>query len=304
MCVCACVRDIYIYIYIYIIYIEAAQGDVCVIPSEVFAGLLKEKQQCDERLWEVLNRVADVLETEKEAKIHHFQAMEMKLDNLIIAQNDTQKQTCMDMIGERISNLTEAVRNSNTLVGATNQTDDKTINKNILKLKDLRGQYLRSEKTSELMEELLTKDVPYVQRKYRVKVSRDTHEDEISCHKADAERIARTEIALMKCRMKRWTDEINILKTNLSTALSHQSMQHEMKVKYELRIKRDEESNAKERDVAVKKIKDTYENEVNSGATQFLLKYVDDENTRRGRHVGDPSARHSRRYRERPGRGD
>ena len=53
-------------------YIEAAQGDICVIPSEVFAGLLKEKQQRDDKLWEVLNRVANVLETEKEAKIHHF----------------------------------------------------------------------------------------------------------------------------------------------------------------------------------------------------------------------------------------
>ena len=214
-------------------YIEAAQGDICVIPSEIFAGLIKEKQQRDDKLWDILNRIANVLETEKEAKIHHFQVMEMKLDQLIIAQNDTQKETYMDMIGEKISNLTEAVRCSSTFVGSTNENEDKTINKNILKLKDLRGQYLRSEKTSELMEEFLAKDVPYVQRKFRVKVNKDTHEDEISCYKLDAQRIARTEIALMKCRMKRWEDEINILKTNISTALYHPRMKHETKLKYE-----------------------------------------------------------------------
>ena len=262
---------------------------------------LKKKQQRDEKLWEVLNRVANVLETEKEAKIHHFQAMEMKLDHLIIAQNDT-RETCMNMIGEKISNLTEAVRCNNTLVGNTNENNDKSINKNILKMKDLRGQYLRSEKTSELMEELLAKDVPYVQRKYRVKVSKDTHEDEISCHKLDAERIARTEIALMKCRMKRWEDEINILKTNISTALSHPSMKQETRLKYEQRIRKDEETNIKERDVAVKKIKDTYENEVNSGATQFLLKYVDGANTGGGRDDRYSSTQYSPRYRERPDR--
>ena len=248
---------------------------------------------------EVLNRIADVLETQKEAKTLHFQALEMKLDNLIIAQNDTRKDTCMDMIGQRISNLTEAVRGSNTF-GIMNNENDKTINKNILKLKDLRGQYLRSEKTSKLMEELLAKDVPYVQQKYRAKVSKDTHEDEILCHKSFAERNARTEIALMRCRMKRWEDEINILKTNISTALAHPNTQHETKVKYEVRIKRDEETNIKERDAAVKKIRDTYEKEVNSGATQFLLKFIDGENARSNRDFLDPSTKYPRRYRERP----
>ena len=141
---------------------------------------------------------------------------------------------------------------------------------------------------------------PNVQRKFRVKVNKDTHEDEISCYKLDAQRIARTEISLMKCRMKRWEDEINILKTNITTALSHPRMKHETKLKYEQRIQRDEQTNTKERDVAVKKIKDTYENEVNSGDDQFLLKYIDSDNTRGGRDNRESSTHYSRRYREKP----
>jgi hypothetical protein len=277
-------------------FIDAAQGDICVIPSEIFAGLVKDQQQRDEKLWGVLNRIADVLETEKEAKRSHFQALEMKLDAIILAQNDTRKQTCMDMIGEKISNLTETInRSSTTTVGNASGNDNNSINKYILKLKDLRGQYLRSEKTSELMEELLTKDKPYVQRKFRVKVNKDTHADEISYHKENAERMARTEIALMKCRMKRWENEMNVLKTNISNALSNPSMQNESKKKYEQRMKRDEETNVKERDIAVKKIKDTYESEINSGATQFLLKYVDGVNESGERDDRDPSGRFRRR---------
>ena len=61
----------------------------------------------------------------------------------------------------------------------------------------------------------------------------------------------------MKCRMKRWENEINILKTNISAALSHPDMQYESKVKYEKRMARDEDMNTKERDVAIKKIMDT-----------------------------------------------
>ena len=147
-------------------FIEAAQGDICIIPSEIFADLVKEKQQRDEGLCDVLNRIAEVLETGEQSKKKHFQAMEMKLDQLIIAQNDTRKyETYMAEIGEKLSNLTTAISQSSETVKnvAKNGNDKDSLNKNILKLKDLRGQYLRSEKTSELIEELINKDNPYVQ---------------------------------------------------------------------------------------------------------------------------------------------
>lgn len=282
-------------------FIEAAQGDICIIPSEIFADLVKEKQQRDERLCGVLNRIADVLETGEQSKKKHFQAVEMKMDQLIIAQNDTRiHEMYMAEIGEKLSNLTAAVSQSSDIVKnvAKNGNDKDSLHKNTLKLKDLRGQYLRSEKTSELIEELLNKDVPYVQRKYRVKLSTDTPNDEIEIYELEAVGNAKREIAKMKIRMKRWEDEINTLKTNINTALSSPGLPHQTKTTYEERLVKDEESNRKERDVAVKKIKDTYENEINSGAGQFLLKYVDvGEYKSKGRDESDSS---SRTYRERP----
>ena len=97
---------------------------------------------------------------------------------------------------------------------STEITDKGAINENIAKLKDLRVQYLISERSSELIAEFLNDDEkPYVQRKFKEKVSIDTHKDELDIHRTVAMENAKREIALLECRMKRWEQEINILKT-------------------------------------------------------------------------------------------
>ena len=109
---------------------------------------------------------------------------------------------------------------------------------------------------------------------------------------------AKREVERMRIRMERWEDEINTLKTNINTALSSPGLPRQTKTTHEERLKKDEESNIKERDVAVKKIRDTYDDEINSGAGQFLLKYVDDgERKSKNRDESDYS---TRTYRERP----
>ena len=70
-------------------FIKAAQGDICVIPSDIFADLMKENQQRDEKLCNVLQRIAVAIETGEDVKKNHFHAMEIKMDQMIIAQNDT-----------------------------------------------------------------------------------------------------------------------------------------------------------------------------------------------------------------------
>ena len=283
-------------------FIEAAQGDICVIPSEIFADIIKENQQRDEKLCKVLHRIAAAIETGEELKRNHFHALEMKIDQLIIAQNDTNTyETYMTDIAEKLTNLTEAVsRSSATVVERMdNEDNEKATNKHILKLKDLRGQYLRSEKTSELMEELLAKDNPYVQQKYRVKLSKDTHEDEITCYKVDAVNNAKREVKIMKVRMKRWEQEINILKTNIATILSKPSLSPEKKMKYEEQMIKNEESNTKEREEAVKKIIKTYEKDIKSGADQFLLKFTDEtETAKHSNGAHDRSKNYSGGYRQ------
>ena len=139
-------------------FIEAAQEDICIIPSEIFTDLLKGKQQRDDDLFSVLNRIANALENGEEQKKKHFQSMEAKMDQIILAQNDSSTfETYMTEIGEKISSLTAAIsQSSETIVEKidTSEKDKESTQKNILKLKDLRGQYFRSEKTSELLKKV------------------------------------------------------------------------------------------------------------------------------------------------------
>ena len=266
---------------------------------------MKENQQRDEKLCNVLKRIAVAIETGEDVKKNHFHAMEIKMDQMIIAQNDTSSyETCMADIGERITKLTEAISRSSTAVVETMEGREKSedsTNKNILKLKDLRGQYLRSEKTSELIEELLAKDNPHVQRKYRVKVTEGTIEDEIALHKTHAAENARRDVERMKLRMKHWKNEINDLKSEINKALSKPSISPERKLMYEQQMMKNEMMNEREREDAVAKIKKSYDDEIKSGAVQFLLKYSDvrEGNASNNRGGHDPSKNYSGRYRQR-----
>ena len=81
----------------------------------------------------------------------------------------------MAEIGEKSSNFTTVVSRSSDIVknDTKNGNDKESLNKNILKLKDLRGQYLRSQKISELIEECFNKNNPYKQGKYCAKLNTD-----------------------------------------------------------------------------------------------------------------------------------
>ena len=76
--------------------------------------------------------------------------------------------------------------------------------------------------------------------------------------------------------MRRWEEEINILKEEIATSLSKPNLPLIEKNKYEQQIIKNEELDNKVRDDAVKKIKDNYQTDIKSGAEQFLLKYTDD----------------------------
>ena len=287
-------------------FLETTHGDTCVIPSEIFADLMKDKMERDDSLCNVLQRIAVALETGEESKKKHFRQMEMKMDQLIIAQNDTNTyETCMTDISEKITNLTQIIINSSELIAdkieSTEITDKEAINKNIVKLKDLRAQYLRSEKTSELIDELLNdENKPYIQKKFRVKVSNETHNDELILSRNVAIDNAKTEILYMKCRMKRWEEEINSLKDSIALSISKPDITPQQKETFKQQMSKNEDMALKERDEAVKKIRDSRENEIKSGVDQFLLIYPG--SNQRGRY--NWSQNFSARYRKRKCRSD
>ena len=193
------------------------------------------------------------------------------MDQIIIALNDSSSmETSLYDIGEKLDKLTETVANSATILQSEMGDDEKEnekTQKNILKLKDLRNQYLRSEKMVDYTEELLAKNPPYIQRKHRVKVSRELPEEELECYRTDARHNVTSENEKMKIRMKRWEEEINQLKTDITSALNRPSMLPSMKTKLEQQMHTNEEENQKDREEEIKKIRETYESETKSGAS-------------------------------------
>ena len=257
-------------------FLEAAQEDICIIPSEIFTELLKGQQQRDGDLFEVLNRIATALESTEELKNRHFRSLEAKMDQIILTQNNTSTlETYISDIGERISALTEAITRSSEKID-TYEKDKESMQNNILKLKDLRGQYLRAEKTSEFIEEGLARDPPYVQRKFRVKISKDTPADEIDLCKSEATDNAKREVSLMKIRMKRWEEEINALRAEITTALSRPNITVGERTNFQQQITRDDDMNLKTREDAVTIIKENFVADIRSGADQFLISYTED----------------------------
>ena len=138
-------------------FIETAKKDIRITPSDTFTDLLEDQQQRDGDLFGVLDRIATALESGEEQRLRHFQAMEAKMDQMILAQNNTSTyETLITDIGEKISGLAEAIVQSSTTICEnidTSLKDKDTLQQNIMKLKDLRGKYLRSEGTSEFIEE-------------------------------------------------------------------------------------------------------------------------------------------------------
>ena len=173
---------------------------------------------------------------------------------------------------------------------------------NISKLKDIRGQFLIAEKTSEFIEEGLARDPPYVQRQFRVKISKDTPADEIDLCKSEATGNAKREASLMKIRMNRWEEEISALRGEITEALSRPNISVGDRTNIKQQITRDDNLNLKTcKDVGTI-MKDIFVADIRSGADQFLITYTEDkesgkENKNIGRSKNFPSGYHQRRFR-------
>ena len=151
--------------------------------------------------------------------------------------------------------------------------------KNISKVKNLRGQFLRAEKMSNYTKELLCMDPPFVQRKFRVKVSRDTPTDEIESYQDEAIQHAKMETTRMKIRMKRWDEEIAKINSEIQIALSNHTINDKDKAKYKEWLKKDEDINQRKCNTAFRRIQKGIQCELQSNRTQFLLKYTEDKHS-------------------------
>ena len=126
-------------------------------------------------------------------------------------------------------------------------------------------------------DELLLKDPPFVQRKFRVKVSHETPTDEIESYQDESIQRAKMESTHLKIRMKRWENDLAELQREIDLAFGDPNLKEIDKSNVEDKLKKDEEVNTRKTLKAFRRVQQTCENELNAGGPQFLLKFIEDK---------------------------
>ena len=169
--------------------------------------------------------------------------------------------------------------------------------KNISKVKDLRGQFLRAEKMSAFTDEMLSHNPPFVQKKFRTKVSKNTPTDEIVSYEDEAIQRARMETKRLRIRMNRWENDLAVLNDEIQHTLGDPNLKGPEKAKYEEQLKNDETFNKKKSLTALERVRKSCEKELNAGGTQFLLKYTEDRQSKVEKGEGKERRKGSRNQR-------
>ena len=247
----------------------------CIIPDSIFDACTGKGSEHDSKLWSVLKPIAGFESGEAEQN-RHVSAIESKLDEITRLLNDNN--SVNKAISKKLDQLSASVYPSTTQVDDVPEVKDspvKQLRKNISKVKSLTGKYLRAEHMSSYTEELLEMSPPFVQRKYRIKVNSDSHADEIESYEQDAIGRASRETERLRIRMRRWDQELAKLKEEIKEALANPNISGPDKIKMEHQLKKDEDVNRKKSLNAFQRIQKTCEKEMESGGSQFLLKYVE-----------------------------
>ena len=284
---------------------DRINDDICIFPEYLPDTYAKDKTEHDVLLWSVLERIANHLELGKVEQQRHFLEMEEKINEIIRVQQENN--SAYTAISLQLDELTRSVSASSTLLNDHLNGDKaaKELKKNISKVKDLRGQFLRAEKMSAYTDELLTHYPPFVQKKFRTKVSINTPTDEIVSYEDEAIQRARMETKRLRIRMNRWENDLAALNKEIQCALGDPNLNGPDKVKFEEQLKNDEIFNKKKSLTTFERVQKSCEKELNAGGTQFLLKYTEDRHSKvekeegKGRRERSRNQRHHSHHRRR-----
>ena len=254
--------------------LERTVDDSCIIPDSISDTCIENRSEHDTELWSFLQHIA-CFESGEATQKSQFSAIESKLDEIIRVLNDNNR--VYKAISQKLDNLPMPISTTTTPQEHHPEVDEnpvKKLQKDISKVKRLTGKYLRADQMSSYTEQLMALSPPFVQRKFRIKVNSDTHPDEIESYEKDAIGRATRETERLKIRMKRWDQELAKLNDSINTGLANPIIKGPDKVKLEQQLKRDEVINEKKSLKAFQRIQQSCDKELDSGGSQFLLKFI------------------------------
>ena len=189
---------------------------------------------------------------------------------------DTQVQLTRDVL-EKLDTLNTTINGGTTILADAQKNADRAgveadLEVLLKKKHTTEWKLLRSKELSRYYRELLQMDNKFVPEKYRTKVAKHqvTRENIKQIHIEQSIHNVETEIRIMETNVNEWNVELQTIATDTNSKLAvlNEQKQNEFKT----RIQESEQKNLDSWQVAFAKITKQYEDEMNSGADQFLFK--------------------------------
>ena len=235
--------------------------EISIIPNDIMKLVIDVNTNYQERLVTSQERIAVALER----IAGNMETQTTQTENIL---------TKLDAFNTTISGGTTILADAQKSADwASVETELETL---LTKKHNTEWKVMRSKELSVYYRELLQMTPPFVPEKCRSKVFKNqvTRESIKKIHNEEAIHNAETQIRIMETQVAEWSSELESIKleTNNKLLVLDETKRND----FNSRIQDNEQRNISNWKVALSKITKQYEDEMNSGADQFLLKYTDE----------------------------
>ena len=245
------------------------ENDIVIISSDLFTRILDDNKQTQDQLLNVHQQMLDTQRSTNEALTKIATALES-----MNASTGEQSSTLLSKMDELISKISTS---NATLSTTTQPITDDNLKQMVYKKCNKEQQIRRANELSEYFTELLAMNPPYAHRQYRTKVNRNTPEYEKKIHSDNTIHKVNQEIQLMKERVKNWTVEIQSMQETIDNTLQH--LDDNRVEKFNKILKEESEKQLNDWTDRFASYKRTVNRDIESGASQYLLKYADEKDS-------------------------
>ena len=244
-------------------------NDIVIIPSDLLTRILDDNKQTQDQLVNVHQQMLDTQRSTNEALTKIASALE--------SMNSTSGEQSSTLLS-KMDDLISKISTSNTTLSTTSQpiTDDN-LKQMVYKKCNKEQQIRRASELSDYFTELLAMDPPYAHRQYRTKVNRNTPEYEKKINSDDTVHKVNQQIQLMNERVKNWTTEIQSMQETIASTLQH--LDENRVNKFNKHMKEESDKQLNEWTDRFASYKRTITRDIESGASQYLLKYADEKDS-------------------------
>lgn len=258
--------------------------EISIIPNEMMKLILDINTDYQERLVSSQERMASCMEcinTDYQERLVSSQERMASAMERIATSMEIQLQQTKD-VHTKLDTLNTTISGGTTILADAQRNVDRAaiesdLEKLLTKKHNTEWKVLRSKELSRYYRELLQMEPQFVPEKYRSKVYKNqvTRESIKIIHIDESIHNVETQIRIMETQVAEWATELETMKQETTTKL--EVLGNQKRNEFETRIIENEEKNIANWKIAFSKITKTYEDEMNSDADQFLLKFTDDD---------------------------